>query len=395
MVVTSDLVAEFFADTPGAKDRLHLDNCGSALMATSVITAIKTHLEEEVMIGGYVMEERLSHKLSELYQSLQTLFGGSVRDYAIASSAVDAWTKGFYSVPLSAGDVILTSYNEYCANAAAYAHRCERDGVTLRVAPSHDDGSFDLAAFGNLVDDKVKLISISHMPCSSGQVAPAKAIGKIAREAGAVYCLDACQTAGQIAFSVDDIGCDILSGTSRKFLRGPRGAGFLYLSSDFRAQMSPMMRSNNSGVWTGQDSFDWRSDATQFETWEKSTLLRIGFGTALDGLIGTGPDTVYDLIADRAMAMRKALSSINGVRIACPPDATGAIIGLECDGWQPAALKAELENKNCAVQMADAVHTRYDFERRGLTSLLRVSPHCYTRDEDIDRFCALLEDLIR
>ena len=392
-MLTSADVARVRQETPGLGHGVYLDNCGSSLMPEPVVAAMKSYLEQEISLGGYVAQEQQSAALSRVYTSLAELFGGSSADYAITGSAVDAWTKAFYSIPLNAGDNIITVFNEYCSNYVAYLHREKRDGVEIRVARARQDGSLDIEHLADLVDNKTKIISLAHVASSDGLIADAKAVGQIAAGSNAFYILDACQAVGQIPVSFTDIGCHMATATSRKFLRGPRGVGFLYIDKAARQQLDPIVVTNKAATWISDGEYELSEDAAMFEAWESSCLVNMGFGAALDYLLmqGVGKTTAH--LQALASGLRKDLAVINGVTIECPDIAEAAIITFNKVGWDAPLLKTAMAEKGITVQVSSIFHTRLDYGARGIETAARVSPHYYNTADELNRFLNVLESL--
>jgi len=381
------------ADTPGLPGRIHLDNCGSALMPGVVARAIQTHLELELRVGGYVAQEQQSEALASVYCSFSRLLGGKNTDYALAGSAVDAWTKAFYSIPMAPGDNIVTAYNEYCSNYVAYLQRAKREGIEIRVANPDANGKLDLNHLESLIDGHTKLISLTHVPSSSGQIAPVEEVGKIARAHNILFLLDACQSIGQMPVNLPKIGCDMATGTSRKFLRGPRGIGFLYINEKARAAVDPVVLTNQAATWTGTNSYSLREDAGIFEAWERSCANQLGLGAALDYFMELGVEKTTAQVFYLANYLRKGLASIAGVTPTCQADSQAAIITFNKKGWNAADIKAHMDNLGIATQVASVVHTRLDLEARGIETIARISPHYYNTVAELDQFLNALEVL--
>ena len=381
------------ADTPGLSSRIHLDNCGSALMSRFPVESMQRYQQLEIELGGYVAQEQQSDQIAGVYQIFADLFGGGGDDYAFAGSAVDAWTKAFYSVPMQAGDNIVTAYNEYCSNYVAYLQRQKRDGVEIRVAYPDKDGLFDVSAVEKLVDSRTKLISITHVPSSSGQVAPAKAVGEIAKRHNILYLLDACQSVGQLPVDFTDIGCDMATATGRKFLRGPRGIGFLYINEKARSHIEPVVLTNQAATWSGADSYELRQDAGLFEAWERSFVNLVGFGAATAYLLELGIERVHARLRELSDHLRAGLAAMPNVKSTCQQDATAAIVTFNKDGISAADIKSKMAKEGVATQVASVVHTRLDLEARGIETTARISPHVYNTVEELDRFLNLLEDI--
>lgn len=381
------------AQTPGVKGRIHMDNSGSALMADPVIDVMQQAFQRDVALGGYVAQAQQADRLEAGYGSLASLLGGETSDYAFVGSAVDGWTKAFYSLPLGSGDNIVTAYNEYCSNYIAYLQLVKTRGVEIRVARQAQSGGVDLGHLEQLIDNRTVLISLSHMPSSSGEINPVAKVGAIAQSAGVLFQLDACQSVGHVPVDVTAIGCDIMTGTSRKFLRGPRGIGFLYINEKARAAMEPVVLTNQSAVWTSADDYSLRDDARVFEAWERSVVNQLGFAAAIDYLLELGVEAATAQIANNAGYLRARLPDIRGVTVECPLNATSAIITLNVDAHTPEEVKTTLERQNIAVQTASVVHTRLDMETRGIEAAVRVSPHYYTSQSEMDDLLTALEAL--
>lgn len=380
-------------ETPGLGHRVHLDNCGSSLMPEPVVSAMKSYLDTEMRLGGYVAQEQQLGALSDAYDSLSTLFGGKSTDYALASSAVDAWTKAFYSIPLTAGDNIVTVFNDYCSNYVGCLQRAKRHGAEIRVARAKSDGTLDLDHLADLVDSRTRIISLAQIASSDGLVADAAAVGKIAAASNAFYLLDACQAVGQIPVNFAEIGCHMATATSRKFLRGPRGIGFLYVNAEARAKLDPVILTNKSAAWVEDNDYELATDASMFEAWEKSCMVQLGFGHALKYFLAVGVGKATGQTQRLAADLRERLKSLRGIKVECPEAAQAAIITFNKEGWDAADVRVVMAEKGVTVQVSTIFHTRLDYTARGIQAAVRVSPHYYNTPAELDQFLNTLEDL--
>jgi selenocysteine lyase/cysteine desulfurase len=245
-------VAGLRAQTPGCAHRVHLNNAGAALMAEPTLEAMRAHLTLEAEIGGYEAADAAHDSIVDAYRAVAELVGARSQEIAFFDNATHAWNAAFYSVPFRRGDRILTGRSEYGSNVLAYLQMAERIGVEVIVVPNDEHGQIDVGALADLVDERTRLIGVSHVPTSGGLVNPAAEVGRIARQAGVLFLLDATQSVGQFPVDVEDIGCDMLTSTGRKFLRGPRGTGFLWVRSAANERLDPFVAEIQSATWDGR-----------------------------------------------------------------------------------------------------------------------------------------------
>ena len=269
------------ADTPGVEEVIHFNNAGSALMPLPVVDTILGYLEIEVRRGGYETREAFATEIDEVYRSIGTLINARPDEIALADNATRAWDMAFYGLGLGPGDRILTTSTEYVSNWAAYLHMRESRGVAVEVVPDTPAGEIDVDAIEQRINDSVKLVTLNHVPTNSGLVNPAADVGVVARRHDIPFLLDACQSIGQLPLDVDVIGCDMLAATSRKFLRGPRGQGFLYVRDTMLDRLSPPFVETESASMVSPDGYVLHDSARRFETWEKNYANVLGLGAAV------------------------------------------------------------------------------------------------------------------
>jgi selenocysteine lyase/cysteine desulfurase len=380
------------ADTPATSRLAYLHNAGAALMPTPVVEAMKGHIDLESEIGGYAAADRESDRLDAVYGSVARLLNASPDEIALVENATVAWQMAFYSLPFREGDRILTAEAEYAANYVAFLQVAKRSGVAIDVVPSDATGELDVGALERMIDGRVKLIAITWVPTNGGLVNPAAAVGRIARTHGIPYLLDACQAVGQMEVDVEAIGCDMLSATGRKFLRGPRGTGFLYVRRALLQQLEPPMIDHFAAPWVSRDSYQLRDDARRFETWENNYAARLGLGAAVDYALDIGMAPIEQRCRKLAERLRTGLAAIRGVTIRDLGRAPGAIVSFTMHGHEADAIVSSAAAAGITIGASDPASTRIDAEARSLPPLVRASPHYYNTEAEIDR---LIDHLAR
>lgn len=382
------------AETPGLAHGVHLLACGAALMPLAVQQAVVRHTELEGQIGGYEAHAAMTEELNGTYDSIARLVGASRDEIALLENATVAWCHAFYALPLKKGDRILTCEAEYAANYVAFLHRAKRDGIEIDVIPSTPNGELDLIALENLITDRTALIAITWVPTNGGLVNPAAEVGKIAKRHNIPYLLDACQALGQMEVNVNELGCDFLSATGRKFLRGPRGTGFLYIRKDWLSRLEPAMIDHFAAPWISRDRYELRPDARRFETWENAYALRLGLKVASDYAQGIGLAAIRQQAWCLADYLRGQLGDLKGAKVRDIGKEQCAIVSFTVEGLAPRATVAELRKQGIYIGASDPESTRLDSERRALPAMLRAAPHYYNNRGDCDRLIKALQGLV-
>jgi selenocysteine lyase/cysteine desulfurase len=395
-VVTYDVsldVEALRAQTPGCSHRVHLNNAGAALLAQPTLDAMTGQLRREATIGGYEAENDAQETIADVYAALAELFGGSSDEIALFDNATHAWEAAFYSVPLRPGDQILTGRAEYGSNVLAYWQAARRAGAEVVVVPNDEHGQIDVAELDRLAGERTRLIGVSHVPTSGGLVQPVAEAGRIARGCGALFLLDATQSAGQFPVDVDAIGCDMLTGTGRKFLRGPRGTGFLWVRTSALDRLDPFVTEIEAATWDGHQGFTWAPGARRFATWEHSYVNVLGLGAAVRQALGLGLDAIGRRSAALGARLRDQLAELPGVTVHDLGQVRCAIVTAKIEGLATEQAAAALRRAGVNVSATIPNDNPLDTEDRGVHPLIRFSPHYYNTEEEIDRTVELVAKL--
>ena len=373
------------SETPGVRKVVHFNNAGASLMPAPVIEAVRSYLDEEILFGGYETARRRTNQIEGVYTSLATLIGASRHEIALADNATRAWDMLFYSMGLGEGDRILTTTSEYVSNWAAYLHVRDTRGVDVVVVPDDVHGAIDLERLDEMAGQApISLITLNHMPTNGGLVNPVAEVGSIARSHGVPFLLDACQTVGQVPIDVAEIQCDMLTATSRKYLRGPRGLGFSYVREEFIERLSPVFVELESAPVVLPERYGLATSARRFETWEKAYANVVGLGAAAEYAQEIGVADVWERIQFLAARMRILLWEVDGVTVYDQGRVQGGIVTFDIEGRQPLEVQELLAEHSINVSVSTPFSAPVDMHRRQIDGLVRASVHAYNTDEEIE-----------
>ncbi|MEU9157036.1 aminotransferase class V-fold PLP-dependent enzyme [Streptomyces sp. NPDC048417] len=382
-------------DTPGTANRVHLNNAGAGLLSRRTLAAMTSHLELEAAVGGYEAAAQERDRINATRANIARLVGGQADEIALFDNSTHAWNAAFYSMRFKPGDRILTGRAEYGSSVLAYLQTAQRTGAEVVVVPDDESGQLDTTTLANLIDGRTKLVGVSHVPTSGGLINPAAEIGRITRAAGIPFLLDATQSVGQFPVDVDEIGCDLLTATGRKFLRGPRGTGFLWVRPEALEYLDPCVTEIEAATWDGKRGFTWHDGARRFETWEVSYSNVLGLSEAVQQALELGMDEIGRRAIFLGAYLRDRLEALPGVTTYDLGRNRCAIVTAKVDAVPTADVASTLTKQGINVTTTVAEHTQFDTEHRGVHPLVRLSPHYYNTEAELDRAVEVMAELAR
>ncbi len=385
MSLDAEQVKKLRQETPRCLELVHLNNAGTALSPTPVVKAVQDYLALEQELGGYEAELARREELEGVYHTVARLVGGNPAEIALTQNATRAWDMIFYALDFQPGDRVLTCRSEYASNYIAFLQRQRQTGLEIVVLEDDSEGAVCLESLRRELTPCTKLVAINHMPTNGGLVQPAQEIGKIVKPHPALFLLDACQTAGQLPLDVKLLGCDALSATSRKYLRGPRGLGFLWCSQQLTRSLEPPMLDLHAATWFQPDRYRLREDARRFECYEGFVAGRLGLGAAAEYALEVGLENSWPRLQQLADSARQGLSRISGVEVHDLGRTRGGIVTFTVADLAPETVREELSRRRINVWTCSANSARLDMEARKLDRVVRASFHYYNTEQEVER----------
>ena len=374
------------ADTPACERMIHFNNAGSSLQPEPVTRAVLDHLALEQEIGGYEAEARAADALRSFYTGFASMLGCQPREIAYVENATRAWDMAFYGLPLTEGDRVLTHASEYASNYLALLQQAKRRGIVIDLVPSDGTGQVDVDTMERMIGPRTRAVLLTHVPTQGGLVNPAEAVGRIAREFGLIYMLDACQSVGQMPVDVGAIGCHVLSGTGRKFLRGPRGTGFLYVSDAIIEQIEPPFIDLHAATWTAPQNYDLAEGAKRFENYESYVAGRVGLARAVAYASEIGLDAIEARVSRLATALREGLTGRTGITVHDQGERRCGIVTFKKADEEPHVTSERLRAAGINTSVSVRPYAQLDLGERGLDALVRASVHYFNTTYEIERF---------
>jgi selenocysteine lyase/cysteine desulfurase len=380
-------VKQWRDDTPGCANQIHFNNASAGLMPHAVLDVMVAHLQREMNFGGYESADDAEEAVAAAYGDVAKVLGARPRNTAVVENSTVAFFQALSAFDFKPGDVIVTTRNDYISNQLAYLSLARRHGVDLRRAADLATGGADPQSVRELLrDPRVRLLAVTWVPTNSGLMQPVEALGEVAEAAGVPYLVDGCQAVGQIPVDVGRLRCDFFSGTARKFLRGPRGIGFLYISDRaLKRGDFPLYIDMRGADWVSADSFAPVPDARRFENWEFAYSLVLGLGEAARYALEVGVERGGKRARELSGILRHKLSGLSGIRVLDRGRELAALVTLQIAGWDAAELSKVLRTRGINSTASLRAYAVIDMDEKGATSALRLSPHYYNTEEEIDR----------
>jgi cysteine desulfurase/selenocysteine lyase len=378
-------------DTKGLSDKIFLNSAGSSLMPEVVLKTMIDYLQQEEMNGGYETANRNAELITGFYEETAKLINAKASNMAFTSSATDAYIKALSSISFTEGDCIITTNDDYVSNQIAFISLQKKYNIEIIRLKNLPDHELDLEDLENIIQKRnPKLVAVTHIPTNSGLIQNVEGVGKICRKYNVLYLVDACQSVGQRVVDVEKIGCDFLTATGRKFLRGPRGTGFLYVSDRAIAQnLAPIFLDMSGAVWTGFNEYELIKTAKRFELWENSYAALLGFTEAVKYANNIGLSAIEDYNQKLSRKLRNALQN-KGFRVLDEGNNLSSIITFCAQDGSIESIQKILKEHNVYFSVSPKNGALIDFTHKKVDGVIRFSPHYFNTSDEIEAVLEIL-----
>ncbi len=378
-------------DTPGCSDKLFFNSAGGSLMPETVAKTMISHIHSEQQYGGYEAADRNAEQINQFYEESARLINAQPHNMAFTVSSTDAYAKALSSIRFENDDVIITTNDDYISNQIAFISLQKNLGVKVIRTKNLADHELDLEDLENLVKKhNPKLVAVTHVPTSSGLIQNVEGSGEICRRYDILYLVDACQSVGQMVVDVEKIGCDFLTVTGRKFMRGPRGTGFLYVSDRvLERDMAPLFLDMSGAEWTAFDEYKLLKTAKRFEHWETSISSILGFTEAAKYADKIGLQTIETYNKKLAESLRNGLRN-NGLRVLDQGNNLCSIVTFCAADHSTENIYKILKENNVYFSVSNKSNALIDFTLKNLDRAIRLSPHYFNTQDEIDQVVRML-----
>ncbi|MEG1668167.1 aminotransferase class V-fold PLP-dependent enzyme [Chryseobacterium sp.] len=384
-------------ETRGLSDgKLFLNNAGSSLMPNIVVDSMLDYLKQEEQLGGYEVANKNAELLENFYTETAKLINCKSSNIAFMTSATEAFSKALSSIIFKEGDVIITTVDDYISNQITFISLHKRLNVKIIRIKKREDNELDLEDLENLIKEhRPKLVAVTHIPTNSGLIQAIEAVGKICRQYDILYLADCCQSVGQMVVDVEKIGCDFLTATGRKFMRGPRGSGFLYVSDRVLEQdYAPILLDMRGAHWSEYDNYELFKTAKRFEHWEVSYAAVLGMMEAVKYANSMGLNTIENYNRKLAETLRINLKN-SGFKVLDIGNNLSSIVTFCGPDNDLENIQKVLRENNVFFSASYKHSALIDFTDKKVDGAVRLSPHYFNTLEEIEKVSDILHKSLK
>jgi selenocysteine lyase/cysteine desulfurase len=382
--MSPDLVESTRSTTPGVAHAVYLNNASSSLPDHLVTETVCAHVRREAELGATRAAIEATEQLVEVRALVARLIGADAGEIAFLDTATRAWGLTLLSTPFKPGDRILLSRCEWVSNRVNAERLARERSLLVETIPCEADGTVALDQLSAMLDERVRVVGVTMVPTNNGLINPIAAIRERLRGTACRFFVDAAQAVGQMRIDVRELGADVLTFNSCKWLRGPRGAGVAFIRSEFLAGMDPPVAGDQAGL--DPHSSDWRPSAERFESFHYPVSSRLGLGQAVRQADAIGLRAIEARLNALAQTLRDGLRAHPGCIVHDTARQLSAIVTFSLPGIDASLAAQMLAGRGFELSVSDHRYAAVDLSARGLSSVLRASPHYFNTEGEIERF---------
>lgn len=376
--------------------KLFFNNAGSSLMPNIVVDSMLDYLKQEEQFGGYEVANKNAELLENFYTETAKLINCKPSNIAFMTSATEAFSKALSSIIFKEGDTIITTVDDYISNQITFISLQKRLNVKIIRIKKLEDNELDLENLENLIKEHhPKLVTVTHIPTNSGLIQDIEAVGKICRQYDILYLADCCQSLGQMVVDVEKIGCDFLTATGRKFMRGPRGSGFLYVSDKvLEKDYAPILLDMRGAHWSEYDNYELFKTAKRFEHWEVSYAAVLGMMEAVKYANNVGLNNIENYNRKLTETFRINLKN-SGFKVLDIGINLSSIVTFCGPDNDLENIQKVLRENNIFFSASYKHSALIDFTDKKVDGAVRLSPHYFNTLEEIEKVSDILHKSLK
>ena len=396
----SQLSNEIKSDFPifEGSDLVYLDNAATTQKPQSVLDSINSSYTESnanVHRALYSLGAKATEKYEGARKKISAFIGAnSSKEIIFTSGATESLNLLAYSLgnDINPGDEILISEMEHHSNIIPWQQLAKRTGSIIRYIPVTDDGELDLSQSDRLFNVKTKIVSITHISNVLGTINPIKKISSLTNKCGAVLIIDGAQGAAHKKIDVKNLGCDFYAFSGHKML-GPTGSGVLWGKYELLDKMDPFMGGGEMIDKVTMTTATWNETPYKFEAGTPNFIQAIGLGAAVDYLENIGMSKITNHEKQLTNYCLDKLHKIENIKIHGSAKSRIGVISFNIKNIHPHDLAQFLNEYNIAVRVGH--HCAQPLlSKLNETATARLSTYLYNDEQDIDKLCKALNEII-
>jgi len=378
---------------------IYFDSGSTSLKPIPVLNAINNYYETlsaSVGRGLHYPSYLATKSYDEAHEKVRKFFNGK-GEIIFTKNCTEAINIIAYGIEWKTGDKIVTTYLEHNSNLLPWLN-LRLQGIEVEVLKCETDGTIDLKELSKSIDNRTKLVAVTHASNVLGTIVPVGDITEIAKKKGAMVLIDGAQAAPHLKVDLDTIGCDFYAASGHKML-GPSGTGFLFINTQVLNRLKPMMLGGGSATDVELDKITFTKGGKIFEAGTPNIAGGIGLGAAVDYLKKIGMEQIKEHELELVAYLMDQLKKIDGITIHGPRELkkrTGVVSFSIKD--IPAHRIAILLDEIGGIAIRSGNHCAFLLCRDILKKecgTARVSFYIYNTQEEIDKFIDVLEEIVK